>query len=216
MISGVSLESIHARRTGRPDRGRRAVHCRTSTRAPSARPAGTGQTTFSPSLKPGEHFDASCARSPGGDQARARDAVFDHEHRLQLAALDHRRRRNRRAPGARPAGNRARPNMPERRLRHRRQIDLDGVGAGGRIHRRHDLRNARVERAVQRIQRRRRPSARPARTAAWIPPPTPPAGRRLRARWSAAARPARPGCPAPPTSRSPRRRTARRFARSRA
>ena len=60
-------------------------------RAPSARPAEPGTITFRPrsgrrALRPGLAFRR-------GDQARAGHAVFDHENRLQLAALRDRRRR---------------------------------------------------------------------------------------------------------------------------
>ncbi len=52
----------------------------------------------------GEHFHGVGCALAGGDQARARHAVFDHEDRLQLPALDHAPRRERPAPCARPAG----------------------------------------------------------------------------------------------------------------
>ena len=92
----------------------RLAHCRTSTRAPSCRPAGTGSTTFSPGAQAGEHLDRVAGAPSRGDQPGVRRAVFHDEDRLQLAALGQRGRAGWRPPFATPSGKMARPNMPER------------------------------------------------------------------------------------------------------
>ena len=90
------------------------AHWRTSTRAPSCRRGGHGRHDFLAGAEAGEDFDGVAAAASGGDQAGARDAVFDHQDGLQLAALGEGGERDGQRPLRAASGKTARPNMPER------------------------------------------------------------------------------------------------------
>ena len=153
MISGVSFEAIQGVREA-PCRTELAwfVHRRTSTRAPSARLAAAGVHHRLTGRQSGEHFHAVAGAFAGGDEPGVRAAVFDHEHRLQLAPLHHGRGRN----CDHLALAHGKPGAPEHsgtHVRHAGQVDLHDVGAGGCVHSRHDFGNARLHVAVECIER---------------------------------------------------------------
>ena len=135
IISGVSLEPIQAwaNRPAGPSGG--IAHGRTSTRAPSRKPwRNRRDHSLHPRSSPESTSTWIRPACPVVTRRLCATPSSTTNTDLHLPSLHHGLRRDRHHL-SRPSWNSARPNMPERSIRKRGQIDLHHVSARGSVHR---------------------------------------------------------------------------------